>query len=385
MPALPSSSWALLPLALVSLLATATGCDRPGGPGGAEADAAAAEEQPTPVLVSTIERGTIRGQIRASSTIEAELQITVHAESTGRISSMTLQEGDTLAQDEVIARIRRDAQSIGVERAESSLADAEREFARVEKLYEQGYASQADYDTAKSTRDNAKLDRKDRGRDLSNTVIKAPAAGVVTQRFVDPGAFVTSGAQVVEITDFSTLVARVYVPEKELDRLAVGQPAEVVGKAAADRRGTGTIKRIAPIVDATTGTVKLTIGLPETLAGGKGFLPGMYAEVTMTTEVREDVPLVPKSALVREDELTFVFVAEGDRAKKVRIATGLADNDFIEVTEGLEVGARIIVAGQSGLKDGGLILEVDAKGTPLDPDAQTSESATTKAGVAKAG
>jgi membrane fusion protein (multidrug efflux system) len=380
-----SSSW--LPIALVSLLATATGCPGggmggPGGPGGPGPGAQEAEEQATPVLITTIERGTIEGRIRASSTIEAELQVTVHAESTGRITSLTLQEGDTVAIDDVIARIRRDAQSIGLERASTSLADAERELARVEKLWQQGFASQADYDTAKSTLAKAELDRRDRGRDLNNTVIKAPLAGVVTQRFVDPGAFVTNGAQVAEITDFSTLVARVYVPEKELDRLAVGQVAEVVGKAAADRKGTGTIKRIAPIVDATTGTVKLTIALPEALAGGpKGFLPGMYAEVTMTTEVRENVPLVPKPALVREDELTFVFVAEGDRAKKVRITTGLADDDFVEVTEGLEVGARIIVAGQSGLKDGGLITEVDAKGTPLDPDA----SATTKAGVAKAG
>lgn len=384
MPVHSSSSWLGL-IVLVSLLATATGCPGggmggPGGPGGMGPGAEEAEEQATPVLVTSIERGTIRGQIRASSTIEAELQVTVHAESTGRITSLTLQEGDTIALDDVIVRIRRDAQSIGVERAASSLADAERELARVQKLYEQGYASQADFDTAKSTLEKAQLDRRDRGRDLSNTVIKAPIAGTVTQRFVDPGAFVTSGAQVCEITDFSTLVARVYVPEKELDRLAVGQLAEVVGKAAADRKGNGTIKRIAPIVDATTGTVKLTIALPEALAGGpKGFLPGMYAEVTMTTEVRENVPLVPKPALVREDELTFVFVAEGDRAKKVRISTGLADDDFIEVTEGLEAGARIIVAGHSGLKDGGLITEVDPKGTPLEG------ATTTKAGVAKAG
>jgi len=376
-----------MPLALVTLMATTTACQPPGGPGGPGGKGAEdAEEQATPVLVTTIERGTIRGEIRASSTIEAELQVTVHAESTGRISSMTLEEGDELELDEVIARIRRDAQSIGVERAETSQADAERELARVEKLYQQGYASQSDFDAAKSTLEKAKLDRRDRSRDLSNTVIKAPLAGIVTQRFVDPGAFVASGAQVVEITDFSTLVARVYVPENELDRLAVGQSAEVVGKAAANRRGVGTIKRIAPIVDATTGTVKLTIGLPAELAGGsKGFLPGMYAEVTMTTEVRENVPLVPKPALVREDELTFVFVAEGDRAKKVRISTGLADDDFVEVTEGLEVGARIIVAGQSGLKDGGLITEVDTKGTPLDPSASADETTTTKAGVAKAG
>jgi membrane fusion protein, multidrug efflux system len=346
----------------------------------------APEERPSPVLLATVERGTIEGRIRAASTIEAELQVTVHAESTGRITSLSLEEGDEVEVGQTLAKIRRDAQSLGFERAETSLADVEREFERVEKLYKQGIASQSEYDQAKSNVDAAKLDIKDRRRDLSNTVVKAPFAGIVTRRFVTEGGFVTSGAQVFEITDFKTLVARVYVPEKELDRIAVGQPADIVGKAAKDRQGLGEVKRIAPIVDATTGTVKVTIGLPDSLAGGEtGFLPGMYAEVTLTTEVHADVPIVPKPALVHEDEQTFVFIADGDRAKKQLIEIGLADDDFVEVTAGLESGARIIVAGQTGLKDGGLIVEVDAKGTPLDDVKPESLSAPKPDEVAKAG
>jgi membrane fusion protein (multidrug efflux system) len=329
------------------------------------------EERPTPVLIATVERGAIQGQIRAASTIEAELQVTVHAESTGRVTSLTLEEGDKIEAGQVLARIRRDAQSLGVERAETNLVDAERELTRVESLFKQGIASQSE------------LDKRDRRRDLSNTVIAAPFAGILTRRFVDEGAFVSNGVQVFEITDFATLVARVYVPERELDRIAVGQPANIVGKAAQNRQGIGEVRRIAPVVDATTGTVKVTIALPTELAGGThGFLPGMYAEVTLTTERHENVPLVPKPALIHEDEQTFVFVADGDRAKRVLIQTGLADDDFVEVIGGLEAGARIIVAGQTGLKDGGLILEVDGRGEPIG----TSEAASaTQEAVAKAG
>jgi membrane fusion protein (multidrug efflux system) len=346
------------------------------------------EERPSPVLLATVARGTIQGQIRAASTIEAELQVTVHAESTGRVTVLDLEEGDEVTEGDVLARIRRDAQSLGFERAETNLADVEREFERVKRLLEQGIASQSEYDQAKTKLDAAYLDMKDRKIGLSNTVLKAPFSGVVTRRFVDPGGFVSSGAQVFEITDFKTLVARVYVPEKELDRIAVGQPADVVGKAAKNRQGVGEVERIAPVVDATTGTVKVTIGLPDSLAGGPtGFLPGMYAEVTLTTEVHENVPIVPKPALVHEDEQTFVFVAEGDRAKKQLIEVGLADDDFVEIVSGLEVGAKIIVAGQAGLKDGGLIVEVDAKGQPLDGATadDTNAGKATQEGVAKAG
>jgi membrane fusion protein (multidrug efflux system) len=373
--------------AAVGLLTiTLFGCD-PGmfGKNGEDAGAMQEpEERPTPVLIATLERGTIQGQIRAASTIEAELQVTVHAESVGRITSLVLEEGDTIEAGQVLARIRREAQSLGVERAETNLADAERELARVEALFRQGIASQSELDQARTRVDTASLDKRDRRRDLSNTVIVAPFTGVLTRRFVDEGAFVANGAQVFEITDFSTLVARVYVPERELDRIAVGQPAQIVGKAAKNRQGTGSVRRIAPVVDATTGTVKITIALPTELAGGSnGFLPGMYAEVTLTTERHENVPLVPKPALIHEDEQTFVFIADGDRARRVLIQTGLADDDFVEVIGGIDVGARIIVAGQTGLKDGGLLLEVDAKGQPVATP-ETAASATQEA-VAKAG
>jgi membrane fusion protein (multidrug efflux system) len=399
-PSLCAPKLALI-CSLLGVVAVAVpGCKGgPGGPFGRGKGEAGQqqepEERPTPVLLTTVERGTIQGQIRAASTIEAELQVTVHAESTGRITSLSLEEGDTVDEGDTLARIRRDAQSLGVERAATNLADAERELERVEKLYKQGIASQSEYDQAVTQVEQAKLDQRDRRRDLSNTVIKAPFSGILTRRFVDEGAFVTSGAQVFEITDFSTLVARVYVPEKELDRIAVGQPAEIVGKAAKNRQGTGEVRRIAPIVDATTGTVKVTIGLPDELAGGEtGFLPGMYAEVTLTTERHEDVPIVPKPALVHEEEQTFVFVVDGDRAKRVLIETGLADDDFVEITGGLELGDRIVVAGQTGLKDGGLILEVDAKGQPVGGDEpgegeagpeDESKGKVTQEGVAKAG
>ncbi|PRP94341.1 efflux RND transporter periplasmic adaptor subunit [Enhygromyxa salina] len=368
----------------------------PGMDGGKDGGQEEQEERPTPVLLVTVELGTIQGQIRAASTIEAELQVTVHAESTGRITALELEEGDEIKAGQQLARIRRDAQSLGFERAETSLADAQRELDRVEKLLKQGIASQSEYDQAKSSVELAKLDKRDRRRDLSNTVVNAPFSGILTRRFVDEGAFVSNGAQIFEITDFTTLVARVYVPERELDRIAVGQPAEIVGKAAKNRQGTGEVRRIAPVVDATTGTVKVTIGLPDTLVGGTtGFLPGMYAEVTLTTEVHENVPLVPTPALVHDEEQTFVFIADGDRAKKVLLETGLSDDEFVEVTKGLEAGARIIVAGQSGLKDGALLLEVDAKGKPIGGDANPAVEGdveqpstlrkATKEGVAKAG
>jgi membrane fusion protein (multidrug efflux system) len=325
------------------------------------------EEIATPVVVARVSQGEISAQIRATSTIEAERMVTVHAETTGRITALTFEEGDVVKEAQLLARIRQDLQRSGLDRASTSFSKAERDLDIVRDLFARGVASQQELTQAELAYDTATLDVRDRKRDVSNTRVQAPFRGTVTQRFVSEGAFVTSGAQILSIVDFDTLVARVYVPEKELDRLRVGQDAEIAGKAAQGRRGVGKLERIAPVVDATTGTVKVTISLPATLVGGDaGFLPGMYAEVTLTTEVRPKATLVPKQALVYDEEQPYLFVAEGDRARRVKVELGLTDREHAEVVSGVEVGQELVLTGHAGLKDGGLVTRVDPNGKPVE-------------------
>lgn len=336
------------------------------------------EEIPTPVVTTQVFSGEISAQIKATSTIEAERMVTVHSESTGRITSLSFEEGDDIERGQLLARVKQDLQRSGLARASTSLSQAKRDLETVRALFKRGVASQDELTAAELTYDNAKLDVSDRRRDVRNTRVVAPFSGTVTERFVSEGAFVTSGAQVLSVVDFDTLVARVYVPEKELDRLSVGQDALVVGKAARGRKGTGQLRRIAPVVDATTGTVKLTVGLPPELVGEDGFLPGMYAEVTLTTEVRPTATLVPKQALVYDEEQPYLFVAEGDRVKRVRVQLGLTDRDHAEVLEGASVRDEIVLAGHAGLKDGGLITRVDENGEPVEgPDAAADDESAT--------
>jgi membrane fusion protein (multidrug efflux system) len=326
-----------------------------------------AEEQAVPVLVGAVRRGPITASISAASTIEAERHVTVHAESTGRIIKLAIEEGDKVKKGQLLARIKYEAQSSGLDRAETSFERVRADYENVKALYQRNVASKDELNAARVAYENARIDVRDRERDVRNTRVLAPFAGTVTERFVSEGSFIASGQQLLSVTDFDTLVARVYVPEKELDRIKVGQPASVVGKAAKGRLGTGTVRRVAPIVDPTTGTVKLTVGLPPELAGGEaGFLPGMYAEVTLTTERREDALLVPKQAVVHDEEDTFVFVVEGDRARRTRVKPGFSDAEKVEILEGLDVGMEIVVAGQSGLKEGALIGRVDEDGNPVD-------------------
>lgn len=357
--ALLTSSGALLVGSACGPMGQADASDR-----GSENDE---EEIATPVVTARVARGSINAQIRATSTIEAERMVTVHAESTGRITALGIEEGDVLAEGQVLARIRQDLQRSGLDRASTSLSKAERDLETVKQLYARGVASQFELDQAELAYETATIDVRDRKRDVGNTRVVAPFRGTVTQRFVSEGAFVTTGAQLLSIVDFDTLVARVFVPEKELDRLRVGQDAEIAGKAAQGRRGTGKLVRIAPVVDAATGTVKVTIALPPALVGGDaGFLPGMYAEVTLTTETRPEATLVPKPALVYDEEVPYLFVVDGERVQRVKVQLGLTDRERAEIVSGIDVGQEIVLAGHAGLKDGGLVTRVDENGKPAE-------------------
>jgi membrane fusion protein (multidrug efflux system) len=345
-------------------------------PAGAQPEDESEVEQRAPVLVEPVRKGAIEASIEAASTIEAEQMVTVHAESTGRIVSLAFEEGDDVPAGKLLAKIKADAQAAMLNRASTSLEKAKRDLEIVQRLHGQRVASDDELAQAKLAYETAMLDVKDSRRDIRNTSVTAPFAGTVTERFASEGAFVTAGQQLLTITDFSTLVARVYVPEKELDRIRVGQPALVVGKAARSRRGEGTVARIAPVVDAATGTVKVTVALPEKLVGADGgFVPGMYAEVKLTTERHEDALLVSKRGLIREDEEAYVFVARGETAHRVRLELGLEDAEQVEVKKGLELGDEVIVSGQAGLKDGGLIERVTASGAPIEDGAQPPEVA----------
>ena len=368
--------------ALVVALALA-GCQGAGAYDKKGAKNDTAEEQPTPVALGKVEKGDIVATISAASTIEAERQVTIHSESVGRIIDLDIEEGDKVTKGQLLAQVRFDAQTNALVRANTSLAKAQADFERAEQLYNEKVLGHEAYQQARNALEIAQLDLRDRSREMRNTKVTAPFTGTITQRMVTAGAFVNNGAQLFTIVDFTTLVARVFVPEKELDRIRVGQAAEVVGKAAKGRKGTGTLQRIAPTIDAASGTVKVTVALPPELAGIQGFLPGMYAEVTLTTDSRVGVTLIPKSALVRDEEQTYVFTVEGDaatgfKAKRLRVETGLQDADRVEITKGLAEGDTIIVAGQSGLKDGGKVLRVDAQGKALDPPIASKSDADAK-------
>jgi membrane fusion protein, multidrug efflux system len=169
---------------------------------------------------------------------------------------------------------------------------------------------------------------------------------------------------VFQVVDLSRLEVEIHLAERYLARIAVGQKARVTSEFS-ELVANGEVIRIAPTVDAATGTVKVTVAVQQ---DGVVLRPGMFVNVDVVTETREQALLVPKRALVYEDGEPVVYVARDGLATRVPLGPGQEQGDEREVAEGIEEGELVIVMGQTALKDGAAVSIASANGSEESQD-----------------
>lgn len=335
----------LLPASLALPLASCSADSR------ADEDGEAADKavEAVPVEVATLAGGEIEAVLRFSTNLEAESAVEVYSEAARRVVDLRVEEGDRVAKGQILVRLQDEEQKTSLARVEMQLARASREYDRQKRLYAQELISEQAFNDATFELEQLELAEEEARRQLSYTEVRSPIAGTVTARRVNRGDHVTVNQHLFDIVDFGSIVARVYVPEKELPRLASGLAARITAPALGEEVYAGRIDRLAPVVDPKSGTVKVTVALPD--AGRMS--PGMYVDVVLITDKVPDALLVPKRALVYDNDQIFVYrLTGGDRVERVRVRPVLEDRDFVQPAGGLAAGDRVVVAGQAGLKDG---------------------------------
>jgi membrane fusion protein, multidrug efflux system len=187
--------------------------------------------------------------------------------------------------------------------------------------------------------------------------ITAPFAGVVTARFVDPGAFIpaaTSGstpqsAALLTIMDFSRVRVQVYVPEAEVPLIKNGLLTQLTVEELPGRSFGGTITRFSNALDESTKTMLAEIELPN---ADRALRPGMYATVRLSVERKPNALLVPRDAIVVEKAGSFVYTIADGKAHKTLVHTGFADGVNVEIVDGAHAGQPVILVGKQTLTDG---------------------------------
>ncbi|MEJ2084908.1 MAG: efflux RND transporter periplasmic adaptor subunit, partial [Acidobacteriota bacterium] len=286
-----------------------------------------------------------------------EFEVKVLSEVEGRIRTLKVDEGDYVDKGQVLATLARDDEEIELRKAELKASNAETAYERARDLVEKELISQEEFDTLDIGFGIAQQELAEARWAVEKTTFRAPFSGRVTARFTQVGQHVRPGDELFQITDFDPLIARIYLPERDVLGLSEGREVRMRLNADEAVDFSGRVRQISPIVDTATGTVKVTI---EAKAPPAGVRPGSFVTVNIVRESRDGVLLLPREAVIRELQKAHVFVASDGAAQKRVVRLGLEESGRIEALSGVEAGDSVIVAGQGGLKDGSPIKVLDS-------------------------
>jgi len=320
------------------------------------------KEQAIPVEVAALARGPIEATLKSSWYLETEGEVKVLARTSNRLKELLVEEGSQVTKDQVLARLEDHEQRTALAKAENQLDKTKAEFKRVENLFAQKLVSEQAYTDAKFELRQLELNVEDARRQVEYTEVRAPIAGTISKRLINLGELIGNNQHLFDLVTFDAIVAFVSVPAKYIPQLHVDQPARLSTTVFPDRQFEGYVKRISPVVEPKTGNVKVTIGLRN----NQLLLPGIYVEVDVVLATKPDALLISKRSLVPDGEQFFVYrLKEGRRVERLAVVPLLADKFNLEPASGFAEGDQIVIAGQTGLKDGAL---VRLPGDP-DPDA----------------
>ena len=213
------------------------------------------------------------------------------------------------------------------------------------------------------------------GKAMRRVNYYAPASGIVTRVAVHPGAAVSAGMPLLEITDLSKVWVTAEVMESQADWIVAGRPVEISVDSLPGEVFEGTVDYLAPAVNAGTRThpVRIVLANPELK-----LKPGMFAEVTLYGGQGEEAVLVPSEAVITTGKRSLVLVAQGEgRFQPVEVTTGMQSDGRTAVLEGLSGGEQVVTSGQFLIESEANLKGVLAKMKPVGQQVHTGSGRVT--------
>ncbi len=393
------------------------------------------DKKPVPVKAESAATGTITREYTYAARLKPERQVAVVPEAAGKVREVYFDIGDTVKEGDILFKIdeksvrdnikelekQLEAVNLNIELQELSLSSAKdgqykqqvlqleqqvkmaqigydtakKSLQDVQNLYDQGMASQQQFNQAESAcrqaevslnsarenynlfitelsqtnietkekqleqtviqKEQLKLSLNNLNEMLGKTAVKSPISGLVASRNVEKEQMVSMQNASFTIIQTENMLIDVGVSEKVVSKVNINDQVDIVIDSLSKSPYKGEIYAIAPSADERTSAylTKIRLDNKEQL-----FKAGMFAEVSFEADRRKDVVIVPINSVLSDASGQYVFVVDGDSAKRLPVLTGLDNGTHIEIIEGLSAGESLIVEGQNYVEDNGLVMVV---------------------------
>jgi membrane fusion protein (multidrug efflux system) len=358
---------------LILLIAGLSACARP-------AENTAVDPKPI-VAVVTPNRGVAVRSITLPGDMVGFYESSLYSKVTGYLQSISIDKGDWVKKGQVLATIEVPELQQRVARSEASLEVQRVTYQRLEQVWKSDprLIARQDVDIAQGKYLEAKADVDELQALVSYTKIIAPFDGIITGRFVDPGALIKAGGDqpssgpeegsahpagtaspVVSLAMIDPMRIYVYVPQGLVSFIRRGTPAMVSLQDLPGHPFVGTVTRFAASLDLSTRTMLTEIDLDN---AAHKLYPGMYANVTLQLERHPDVIQVPDSAIGETSTGNYVLAVRDGKLSEKKINVGIRTGHVVEITKGLNGDEALVAALDSSLSDGETVTAIPWKTT----------------------
>jgi membrane fusion protein, multidrug efflux system len=352
------------------------------------------------VASSTAVEQPIARFVRATGTLMAEDQADVAAETAGRVVATPIERGSRIAEGGELARVVATETNAQLKEAEANAAQiearlgltseaaldvnnvpevqtakasyelAQGEFNRIKSLLDQRVVSQSEYDQRRTqmeaTRQQYEAAKNGAAQQyqslqaararialarkaVADTVVRAPFSGVIAERLVSVGDYVTKGMKVAVVVRVNPLRVMLTIPEQFVSTVGVGQPVDFEVDAYPGRRFTGTVKYISPALQADRRALTVEAVVPNPSGDLK---PGLFATARLEQSAKTPGVVVPAAAVQTSAGTSRVFVLMNDHVEERIVVTGQVVGDVVEITKGLAAGEKVATTNLGKLNDG---------------------------------
>ena len=335
-----------------------SGCNRP-----ASADVDAGAQQP-PVVVKTaaVIEIEVPVTLRLSGTLRGNQETDLAANAAGRVLATLVERGAAVKPGQVIAKLDVRAASLSAmearaqaESVHAQQSQAQAECSRYDQLKAKGAISDLEYDrittqcrTLPLSAEAASARARLAAQNVGDGIIRAPFAGVVTERQIEVGQYVRQDTRVVTVVSLDPLRLELAVPESEVSKVKMDAEVRFTVAAFPEQRYLGKIRFISGALRSTTRDLVVEAVVPNP---DKTLLPGMFADVELTTGTRK-LPGVPKVAIQTREGQAHAFALVGGRLEERLLSLGPEAGDRVSVLKGAAVGDQMALPPFEGLANG---------------------------------
>lgn len=300
------------------------------------------------VSVRKVSKQPVETSLTLISTIQAKHDIVVVSEAQGRVVQTFAEVGDKVRAGEPLIKIDAVLREAAAAQGYAQLQKAKKDVERYTALRAEQNASDADLETARLALKTAEANHTVAKRQFEDATVRSPISGIVAERTAEFGATVQSGTPVATVVDLTSLKVKVFVSEREVFGLNLGDKAIITTDAYPDTLFNATIKSIgSKASDARAFPIDLVFQNSPT----HPLKSGLTARVSFNIDSGERL-LVPRAALLGNASQASVFVVENNVAIKRAVITGKTFGEHIELLRGVREGEAVVTSGQNILRGG---------------------------------